>query len=260
MKSFLNRSLWISFMFFSPVTFIGLFSQNSIPGDFLYPVKLSIEKTGSLIFAFTPVSKANYNTSLTERRFEEAHTLLIKNSSTTGLTTLIEQTSITADSTTKIEDQAQKKEIEKKLIQDIDQYQDKLTQVQQAVNPSYQPTPTQVMQVTEAPTPTPTSAYQNKRLSTPTPSPSKPIVKTDPKTPETSPEIVKNIEETKKRLEEIKRKVRQNKSIQTTDSDNDYGETNNSQKDETEKEEKKWAPKTQEKPFQQKPQSEFSPQ
>lgn len=260
MKENLNKILWIAFIFLSPMTFIGLFSQNSIPGDFLYPVKISIEKTGSLIFAFTPTATANYNTSLTERRFEEAHTLLVKNSSSTGLTTLIEQTSKTAESTIKIEDQTQKKEIEEKLIQDIDQYQDKLTQIQQAVNPSYQPTPTPAMQVTEIPTPTPTSSYQNKRLNTPTPPPTKPVVKTDPKTPETSPEIVKNIEETKKRLEEIKRKVRQNKSTQTTDSDNDYDEPNNSQTDETEKEEKKWAPKTQEKPFQQKTHNEFDPQ
>ncbi|MDO8269792.1 MAG: DUF5667 domain-containing protein [Candidatus Levybacteria bacterium] len=211
MKNFLNKALWVSFIFLSPMTLLGLFSQNSIPGEILYPIKLGIEKTGSLVFAFTPESHASYNTALTERRFEEAQALIIQNSNTTGLTDLVEQTQKTALSTSKVEDPQQKKLIEEKLIRNITQYQQSLTQTQQTVNATYQPVEAVTIQPSATQPHQPTVRIaQPKAVATiveqPTPTPT-PI---SPKAKESSPEIIQNIEETKKELEEIKKQILQN--------------------------------------------------
>lgn len=200
----LNRALWIAFIALSPITLIGLIAQNSIPGEFMYPIKLGFENAGLFIFAYTPESYADYNTTLTERRFDEAEKLLVQNSNTTGLTELVKQTEKSADSAVKVEDIQKKQEIKEKLIKDITEYQERLTKVQQSVLPSYQPTPTPITYTT--------TYYETRTIVTrktvtrtetiyvtPTPVP--------PRTTQTDEEIVKNIEDTKHELEEIKQEI-----------------------------------------------------
>ena len=92
MNNILNRGLWLIFTVLTPLTFVGLFSQNSIPGDILYPVKIGIENACSVVFSFTPEAHASYSTSLTTRRFEEAEQLIAARSDTQGLKTLVTQT------------------------------------------------------------------------------------------------------------------------------------------------------------------------
>jgi hypothetical protein len=50
-------------------------AQGSLPGDFLYPVKVSINETVEIALATTPVAKAEVSAKLAERRVEEAETL-----------------------------------------------------------------------------------------------------------------------------------------------------------------------------------------
>jgi hypothetical protein len=50
-------------------------AQGALPGDFLYPVKVSINETVELALATTPVAKAEVSAKLAERRVEEAQAL-----------------------------------------------------------------------------------------------------------------------------------------------------------------------------------------
>lgn len=211
MKHFLDKGLWISLFLLFPITLIGLFSQNSIPGDILYPVKVGIESVGLFVFSLTPEAKASYNSTLTERRLEEAQKMIIYDSNTKGLDTLVEQTAKTQESVTNIENPEQKQVLEEKLISEIDDYGEKLTQTQQRVDPSFIPPPTPTPTLTPTPIkentiqsrfvlPTPTLIFAELSPS-PTPTPSFPNI------PQTPPNIISNIEITKKKLEGIKKQV-----------------------------------------------------
>lgn len=215
MNNILNRGLWIIFTVLTPLTFVGLFSQNSIPGDILYPVKIGIENVGSVAFSFTPESHASYSTSLTTRRFEEAEQLIVARSDTQGLKTLVTQTEKAQESLTQVKNVEQKKEIEEKLVKSIDTYQEKLTALQKTVDPQY----------IAPPTPTPTVYQQNgiRQTANPVPTgiiptlppiqPSIPI--NNPAKPQQAPKIISSIEETKNQLEEIKTQVQQSILLQT---------------------------------------------
>ncbi|HEV7449426.1 MAG TPA: DUF5667 domain-containing protein [Candidatus Paceibacterota bacterium] len=50
-------------------------AQGSLPGDLLYPVKVSINESIEVALATTPVAKAEVSAKLAERRVEEAETL-----------------------------------------------------------------------------------------------------------------------------------------------------------------------------------------
>ena len=217
MNNILNKGLWIVFTVLTPLTFVGLFSQNAIPGNILYPVKIGIENTGEIAFSFTPASHASYSTALTTRRFEEATQLIVTRSDTEGLQTLIAQTEKAQKSLTQVENVEQKKAIEENLVKSIDTYQQKLTTLQKTVDSQYiAPTPT------ETPIPT-VIIYQNYQktqvIPTPTATPTntpalplaKPTLSTSNSTVQQSkPEIIDSIEDTKIQLETIKAQVQQN--------------------------------------------------
>ncbi len=228
MRKFLNRSLWVSLYLLFPVTLIGLFAQNAIPGEFLYPVKLGMENVGAYVFSLTPEAKASYDSTLTQRRFDEAQKLITYKANTSGLDTLVVQATKTQESVDNIKDQKQKEVLQEKLINDINDYQERLTQTQQKLDPTYippTPTPTSTLHVTPKPTTPlrifPTKIYQppnnsrqnpSERTAIPTATPAPDNTPTSHQTP---PDIVDNIEQTKEKLEEIKQQV-QFQSIQMT--------------------------------------------
>lgn len=195
-----------------PVTIVGLFAQNTIPGDFLYPLKLNMENAGAVIFSLTPESKASYDSSITERRFDEAQKLITYNSNTAGLPTLVQQTTKTQESVAEIKNPEQKKVLQEILVNEINTYQEKLTQTQQRVDPDF-----------VAPTPTPTIFLRPTRTQLPPklpiqnyPSPTAKIFFPTPTLQNTgSPiqqpplQIINDIETTKQQLEEIKNQIQQ---------------------------------------------------
>lgn len=238
MRETLNKGLWVVFILLTPLTFIGLFSQNSIPGDLLYPVKLGFEKAGSLVFAITPTANASYNNTLSDRRFQEAQKLLLEKQSTAGLTDLIAQTEKTQTSITRVEDTVKKTEVEEKLVQSIEHYQEELTQIQKTVDPLYIPPPTPTLQpfgqnpqdsvyvpppvylqptmvqptiFYPSPTPLPTNTPQNNNYTENSQIPTQPPEISQPDLLPPA-EIVSSIEDTKTQLEEIKRQIIQTES------------------------------------------------
>lgn len=217
MNNILNRGLWIVFTVLTPLTFVGLFSQNSIPGEILYPVKIGIENVGSIAFSFTPEAHASYSTSLTTRRFDEAQQLIVTRSDTQGLKTLVTQTGKAQESVTQVQNVEQKKAIEEKLVKSINTYQEKLTALQKTVDPQY----------TAPPTPTPTVYQQNEMRQETNPVPTK-IIPTlspiqpnlpiaNPAEPKPASEIISSIEETKNQLEKIKTQVQQSVLLQPSE-------------------------------------------
>jgi hypothetical protein len=98
-----------------------------------------MENVGMLVFSITPQSKASYNTTLTDRRFDEAQKLIVYGSNTSGLNTLVTQAVKTQESVKSVDDPKQKEALQEKLIQDINSYQEKLTQTQQKVDPNFIP-------------------------------------------------------------------------------------------------------------------------
>lgn len=222
MRKFLNKSLWISLYLLFPVTLVGLFAQNAIPGDFLYPVKLGMENVGAFVFSLTPEAKASYDSTLTQRRFEEAEKLITYEANTSGLDTLVVQATKTQESVGNVQDQKQKEVLQEKLISDINAYQEKLTQTQQKVDPTYiapTPTPTPVLPTSRKPNApkqaVPTAPLQPPRNS-PSPNPTTTTAPT-PTGPATPPDIVNNIEQTKQKLEQIKQYTQfQSMQIQST--------------------------------------------
>lgn len=53
-------------------------AQGSLPGDFLYPVKISVNEQVQAALAVSPVAKAQVHASLAERRLEEAQQLAVR--------------------------------------------------------------------------------------------------------------------------------------------------------------------------------------
>ena len=156
----LNRTLWVLFLVLTPLTFVGILSQNSIPGDFLYSVKRGYEGTALAFASFAPETKASYTTSLATVRFTEAEKLLLAKSDTQGLATLVEQVQTAQNNVAAVQNSPQKEELEQKLIASIDTYQANLLRVQQQIasnvasQPIAQDTPAQTQTTTNQATQT----------------------------------------------------------------------------------------------------------
>lgn len=91
MRSFLDKIIWIGlFLLFIPTTLV-IASWNSLPGDFIYPVKLSLER--SLLVLVSPSYEVSGQLQMkyTERRFADARRLLADKNSVTGLPYLDKQ-------------------------------------------------------------------------------------------------------------------------------------------------------------------------
>jgi hypothetical protein len=84
LRSFSGAGEFVQARVFAPVAvllviFVGTgtaaAAQGTLPGDFLYPVKLSINETIEVALASTPVARAEVSSKLAERRVEEAEAL-----------------------------------------------------------------------------------------------------------------------------------------------------------------------------------------
>lgn len=170
-------SIWIILFLFAPPTVLVLLSQNSLPGDLIYPVKRGMESAILAIASVSPATKTAFRTDLTTTRFKEAQTLLLNRSDTTGLTSFIAEIKTTQQELVSLSDENKKKELTEKLLTKIDGYQNTLTQTESQIHTT---SPTFILSTptpTLTPTPTPTSTL----LAQPTVSP--PVVSSEKPTP-----------------------------------------------------------------------------
>ena len=129
MRKIFNASSWFVFFAFLPITVLILLSQNTIPGDFFYPIKRGMENVVLAAATVSPATRVAFRTDLTERRFDEAEKLLLARSDTTGLSDFVQEVQTAQQEVSTLSNLASKKELTEKLIEKIDEYQNKLAQV-----------------------------------------------------------------------------------------------------------------------------------
>lgn len=132
-RSTFNIISWIIISIFAPITVLIFISQNTIPGDFFYPVKRGLENVVLAGASISPTTSAFFHTDLADRRFGEAEKLLVASADTRGLTDFIDEVQATQFAIDALSESSQKEELTQKLITKIDDYQAKLTQVQNQV-------------------------------------------------------------------------------------------------------------------------------
>ncbi|MEX2007298.1 MAG: DUF5667 domain-containing protein [Candidatus Levyibacteriota bacterium] len=178
LRSILDVGSWVALFTLTPLFFIAFLSQNSLPGDFLYPVKRTVENTLLAAASASPTTKAFFQTDLADRRFSEAENLLLSQANTAPLDDLVAQVESTEVSISNVSDPVKQEELTIKAIAQIETYQAKLTntsaQIQSSSSPFAEaPTQTQTdntVSITSVPTATQTQIVQVV-TTTPTPTP-----------------------------------------------------------------------------------------
>lgn len=132
-RKFFDVASWSALFLLAPFTILILLSQNSVPGDFFYPIKRGMENVVLAAASVSPAAKVAFRTNLTERRFSEAEKLLLAKSDTTALDDFVQEVAITQEAVATLSDPTQKQESTKTLVNKIEEYQTKLTQLQQQV-------------------------------------------------------------------------------------------------------------------------------
>lgn len=113
-----------------PVTVLIFLSQNSIPGDFFYPVKRSLENVVLAAASVSPATRVAFRTDLTETRFKEAQSLVLVRSNANGLYSLIDEVQEAKLEVINLTRDVERKKAEEKLISKIEEYQTGLSTLQ----------------------------------------------------------------------------------------------------------------------------------
>lgn len=212
-------------------TGLVLASQNAVPGDSTYSIKRSLEKVILSLASLHPSTKAYFHADLMNRRYKEAVALIEKGANAAeSLQELVAQTGTAAQIATTLSDKRQKGEYLDQLSKSIDQYEIKLSQIEERVvslpaptaqEPTTQPTPIASIPpiiFIASPKPSPeikpsptVSPHQPTPIPLTEPSPTfqpQPIYQTPPVKLELNEERQrKDIDEAKRKLKEIKRRL-----------------------------------------------------
>lgn len=177
MRRYLDLTSWVLLFFFAPFTVLILLSQNTIPGDFFYPVKRGLENMILVAASVSPTTKVAFRTDLTQRRFSEAQQLLVSKADTSAYNQFIDEVFIASQDLSKLSDSSDRIEKSEKLLIKIEEYKTQLAQVGNQVQIA-QALPQQV----PGQTPFPTTAVQ-----TPRPEADQPVAETPTQQPTSSP-------------------------------------------------------------------------
>lgn len=221
-------------------TGLVLASQNALPGDSTYSIKRSLEKVILSLASLHPSTKAYFHADLMNRRYKEAVALIEKGANASeSLQELVAQTGTAAQIATTLSDKKQKGEYLDQLSKSIDQYEVKLSQIEERVLPlpsptAQAPTTQPTLVVSSPPTIEPSEVPSVALIASPKPSPEiepsptvlphpptlipstepsstsqpQPIYQTPPVKPELNEERnKKDIDEAKRKLKEIKRRL-----------------------------------------------------
>ena len=159
-KSFLDVGSWAALFILTPIFFIAFLSQNSLPGELLYPVKRGVEGVIIAAASVNPTTKAFLHSDLADRRFSEAEKLLLSQADTAPLNDLVLQVQ-SAETAIAAAEPAKQAELATKVIAQIDSYEAKLTNTAAQIQSSPQPfaqAPTQTQTQTQTATSVPVSA------------------------------------------------------------------------------------------------------
>lgn len=169
-KIFTTLVLIFSILLFPPAV-LAFISQDTVPGDRLYPVKRSLESGIVFIASLNPTTKAWFSTTRSKRRFEESSKLIAKgdtNFASASLKELVSQTSLAVTEVNSIKDVNSRSALAQNLLKAIDEYDQGLEEAKRQIKkneppeaspePTLSPTPTTRPTATPRVTPTPTPA------------------------------------------------------------------------------------------------------
>lgn len=196
----LKKALWITFFILTPLTFIALLSQNSIPGDALYMAKRGFEEIGLTAFSIIPETKADYTIELANNRFNEAEKMIITKSEASGLKNFLIQVEKSKNEINSISNPEQKDKLQQKLISSIDSYKHRLEQIQtQVAVKSGQDTANMISRPLEFAEPTTYKTSQSPKATQAQDTPTKTLSPTEA--------IINSINDTEASLDEIKKSI-----------------------------------------------------
>jgi Skp family chaperone for outer membrane proteins len=180
LRKLLDLATWIILFALLPITVLIFLSQNSIPGDFFYPVKRGMEDIILQVASVSPVARAAFKTNLTEARFNEAQSLVISKSNASGLSSFVDEIKSTQVEVANLKNDKERKKAEEKLLTKIDQYQNGLSNLQTKTENNIATFKSQNSLPTVAPTISeimPTKAQTSKNFPSLTPTPTrKPVL------------------------------------------------------------------------------------
>lgn len=225
MRQYLDLTSWILLFFFAPFTVLILLSQNSLPGDFFYPVKRGLENIILAAASVSPTTKVAFRTGLTQTRFTEAQKLLITKADTTAFNDFVTEVSSTQKELSTVSNSQDKIQNADKIIAKIEEYQTQLIQTQNQVQIAQalpqQPFQTSTPLSSNQPTVQPVAPSQPGQTSQPTQNPiqqpvqNKPIVTPPPAAPANvptpqplAPKVTNEIANNPQKAEEVKEKIK----------------------------------------------------
>lgn len=130
MNRFFSTATFVIPILFAPLTVLILLSQNTVPGNFLYPYKRGLEVIILAAAKLNPTTEAYFHTSLSDRRYAEAENLLLAKNDISGLSSFVDEVNVTQLAIAQISDQQKQQELNAALIAKIDSYQTGLTKIQ----------------------------------------------------------------------------------------------------------------------------------
>ncbi len=152
-------------MLLAPFTVLILLSQNTVPGNLLYPYKRGLEFMILAAASLNPTTKAYFHADLSDRRYAEAESLILVNKDVSGLSSFVDEVKTTETAIQSISDPNQQKQLQQNLVAKIDNYQNSLVKVQtqvQAESTQQENVAPVVQQNNSVPTPTPVIIAQQQ--------------------------------------------------------------------------------------------------
>lgn len=209
-------TLIIMIVLFPPAALITV-SGNAAPGDFMYPVKRSLENGVLFLASFNPYTKAYFSANQANKRYEETATLLSQgDNADSSLQDLVNQTSQAAENINDVKSKDQKTRLIADLSDSIEKYDQGLEKAQQQIDrnspvtQSVESTPRSTSQATPLASSGPNAPSPS--VSQPTPKPSS-VSKPNPDNPEDdqAKKQQEAIEKARKDLEELRRRLEEEK-------------------------------------------------
>lgn len=240
MARFFGIALLVLMILLAPPSVLALISNNAVPGEPAYPIKRVLEAGILVITSVHPSLKAAFTVERSNRRFLEAKSLIDTGKSenvTESLGELVTHTKDAAKEITKVSGGTSKKQLVKKLTEQVKTYDKELEKAQKKIisKASYEtpsqitiPAPTQAESIQPGVYQTPTSITTApadttvKPAVSPAPSPT-PVKSPTPAPAKTAEpiDLIQIIEETREDLREINEEL---ESVDTSsDSEPPYG-------------------------------------
>lgn len=198
-----------------------MISQDSVKGEWNYPIKRGIEDVVLAGASLNPYTRAYYSVALANRRYDESEKLLALGANAdNSLDELVEQTTVAADNIGNLKNSTDRAKLVDNLADSIEKYDQGLVQAQEQIirrSELQMRPPSSAMSVSSyqslAPSSTPTSvpapSVQEvpEVKTTPVPQKSRPVFSLPPGGDEDSKRQFEAIEKTRKELEMLKVKL-----------------------------------------------------